>query len=474
MATKEIKTYGDLESFDNNDKIFAFSESLQKFGFLPAGILSQSHGYACRRWDINNASPVGEAVGDIDYLRNLPSLLGLGCYLVDRNHGRKKLDPTNHYKFATGEPAALDGTMGDYMWGWGTKWYYAWWVEGSYYYEAASLKPIPGRWNYVIPVASTAAIGVSVVDREAQELVSVINASEKYRGGNNDASKDGNFNTQLGRAATALTTETFGSYARKKGQGWEGYWYSHAAVVGLLTRIIFGTRNVQSAYNPNKDPNGLYQGGLGAGVTGAGTWWTDSGEDQFGAYPFLSTDVGVELGDSCGVVSRNVLGPSGETLSAVSIPVFFGLKNFYGYLNRWERGKLISKNADGSGDVYVVPLFHSNYDMNSLAGLDMVATLPATSNASWEYIIQLSMQNLCHTPTVVGGSASTYYCDGLHNNNATSGLRVPAVGGHAHSGSNAGSEYLSASNAVSASSAYYGSPLCEAEENWDTKPVLVS
>ncbi len=466
----------DLPSFDKirpEDRMFTHVPSFGQIGYIPTGLITQG-GVAIRRWNMTQSTPIGEAVGDIGFLRELPNLLGLGCYLVDRNHGRRKLDPANHYKFATGEAAALDGSMGDYMWGWGTKWYYAWWVEGNYYYEAASLKPIRGKWNYVIPVGSTSAIGGSVVDRETLELVSVINTSERFRGGNNNANFDAAFNTQLGRVATMLNTATFGAYARKKGLGWEGYWYAHAAIVGILTRIIFGTRHIQAAYNANKDANGLYQGGFGPGVTAAGTWWNGTGEGQFALYPFLPTNIGIELGDACGVVSHDVPGPSGEVLQTVSVPVFFGLKNFYGYMMRWERGKLISKNADGSGDVYVVPQLYSDYDMNSIAGLVKAATLPATSNASYEYIIQLSMNRLCHTPTVVGGSSATYYADGLYNNNATSGLRVPAVGGVACNGAHAGPEYLAASNVVSTSLACYVSPLCEADENWDTTPVMVS
>jgi len=84
------------------------------------------------------------------------------------------------------------------------------------------------------------------------------------------------------------------------------------------------------------------------------------------------------------------------------------------------------------------------------------------------------MQNLSHTPTVVGGSPSTYYADSLYNNNATSGLRVPAVGGFANSGGFDGPEYLLATYAVTASHAYFGSPLCESEDNWDTTPVIVA
>ncbi len=468
--TIDLSALDKLAAVESSDLVLGYSASGKKFGFIPVSFVTND-GYACRRWNMSQSSPVGEAVGNLDYLRALPELLGLGCYLVDRNHGRRKLDPTNHYKFATGEVAALDGSMGDYMWGWGTKWYYAWWVEGNYYYEAISLKPIPGKENYVVPVASTSALGVSVVDRTNLELVSVVSTAAQYRGGNDDATKDGNYNTLLGRAATSLNAATFGSYARKKGDGWEGYWYAHAAAIGILERVILGTRHIQSAYNANKDANGLYQGGLGAGVTGCGSFW----ESKFGLSPFLPTTVGIELGDACGVSSFAVNGENNATLATVNVPVFFGLKHAgYGYLGRWERGLLINKVAGGGGDIYVLPKLYSTYSMSSLDGLKKVASVPAAAVAStWEYTKQVSMSHLCHVPTVTGATASTDYADGFYNDNAVSGLRVPSRGGSANNGGHAGPEYLNVNGGVSTSSACFGSPLCEAEEDWDTTPLMV-
>lgn len=459
-----------LNVVDENDLVLGYSKAGKKFGFVPVSFVTNG-GYACRRWNMNNSSPTGEAVGYLEYLRNLPSLLGLGCYLVDKNHGRRKLDPTNHYKFATGETAKLDGTMGDYMWGWSTKWYYAWWVEGSYYYEAASLKPIPGRYNYVIPVASTSALGVSIVDRENNELVSVVNESARYRGGDNDAAKDSTYKTFLGRAATCLSAETFGSYARKKGEGWEGYWYAHSGIIGALFRIIFGTRNVQSAYNANKDSNGLFQGGLGYGVVGSGHWWSSA--DGYNFYPFLPTSAGVELADNCGVSNYAVKGADGSTVCTVPIPSFFGLKNFFGYLTRYGRGELISKKADGSGDMYIVPRLHSTYSMSSLTGLTKAASFPkSVFGDSFDYIKQLSMQNLCHTPVLTGGTSSTYYADCFYIPTRGPILCVPSRGGSTGLFLEAGLETLFVSNGVSESSAAGVSPLCEADEDWDTTPFL--
>lgn len=100
-----------------------------------------------------------------------------------------------------------------------------------------------------------------------------------------NAAKDSTYKTLLGRAATGLSAETFGAYARKKGEGWEGYWYAHSGIIGALFRIIFGTRNVQSAYNANKDSNGLFQGGLGKALLVLVLGW--SGADGYGTYPFL-------------------------------------------------------------------------------------------------------------------------------------------------------------------------------------------
>ena len=459
-----------LNSVDENDLILGFNKKAKKVGWMNASHITKG-GYACRRWNMNHSSPVGEAVGNIEYLRNLPALLGLGCYLVDKNHGRRKLDPTNHYKFATGEVAKLDGSMGDYMWGWNTKFYYAWWVEGYYYYEAASLNPIPGKLNYLIPVASVSAIGPATIDRTNMELVSVINITAQYRGGDNNASFDGAFNTQLGRAACKFTAAQAGEYARKKGEGWEAGWYAHHAIISALFRIIFGTRNMQDAVNPNKDSNGLYQGGLGAGASDLGSWW--SGEDGYNLYPCIPTDAAVDMADGCGEKVIKVKIKEGTTKD-VKIPVFFGLKNFFAYMYHWERGVLISKKAGGGGDVYVTPKLYSSYSISSLAGMTKVSEIPAAKVASqWEYVSQLSMQHLCHKPTVTAGTASTFYADGFYNDNAVSGLRVPLVSANGDNGSICGPEYVNANCDGSWSSAGYGVLLCEAAENWDTTPILV-
>ena len=124
----------------------------------------------------------------------------------------------------------------------------------------------------------------------------------QYRGGTNVADWDNTYRSLLGKVATNYSATTAGTYARKRGEGWEAGWFTTNAVVSYLTRIILGTRHIQASVNPEKDANGLYQGGLGAGVTGvstgAGQWWTD----QFSYNPFIPTSLGIEQGDYLGTI----------------------------------------------------------------------------------------------------------------------------------------------------------------------------
>ena len=102
MGKKQLKNLDVSPSMTDADFLYGRSTSAGKNVKFPVSLLL-GNGYACRRWNLNLSTPVGEAVGSIDYLRNLPSLIGLGCYLVDDAHNRRKLDPSNHYKLATGE-----------------------------------------------------------------------------------------------------------------------------------------------------------------------------------------------------------------------------------------------------------------------------------------------------------------------------------------------------------------------------------
>jgi hypothetical protein len=454
MAKKELNSLPDFTTLGDGDKIFGKSFSGNMFGFFPGSIFN-GKGYACRRWNESLATPVGEAYGNLDYLRELPSLLGLGCYLVADNRERRKLSPTNHYNFTDGSVAALDGTQGQYMWCWNAH-YYACWLEGGYWYEAVSLSPIPGKQCYYVPEGGTSALGSGVIDRDSLTLCSLVNNAAKYRGGNNNSTLDGTYKTQLGKAATQISTKNFSAYARKRGEGWDANWYVAQAVPEYLFRIIFGTRHIQTAVNANKDSNGLYQGGLGAGVTNMPDW---SGYNE--NYPIIPTSAGVELADACGEATYNVLNESGTTVYAAKIPSFFGLKNFYGHLYRGVRGLVINAGAEKT-EAFVAPSLYADYNDASVAGLIKATECPRTEG----YITKISMNKLCALPTAVAGSSATYYPDYFYTNASSSqGLRLRLSGGYAYAGAQAGASLTYATYASSLATAYLSSPLCYFRED---------
>jgi hypothetical protein len=429
-----------------------------KFGLFSI-IKSRDMKIAARRWNQTQATPIGEAWGNIDLLRNLPAELGLGCYLTTDDRISKKLDPTNHYKFADGTPAALDGSLGQYMWCWRDM-YYAWWVEGDYFYEGVSFNPIEKKNGecYRIPAGGTSALGNGVVDRTNLILCSLISDDPQYRGGNNNVAYDGTYRTFLGKPATSIAMTNFSVYARKRGEGWESQWYVSRAVQEYLFRIIMGTRNSQTALNPEKDANGLYQGGLGPGFTDvpSADWNTYNGY-----YPLVPTSAGVELGDSVGVAEYDIPNEDGSVFRNAKIPVFFGLKNLYGNLWTGVRG-LITDAGPEISSVYVAPSLYANYANDSVEGMIKAAETYRTES----YIKKLSMNKLCCMPTEGGASSSTFYCDYHYvNHNTSQGLRGRLAGSSASFGANAGAFVSGSAYAVAYSSSSFSAALCFFEED---------
>ncbi len=426
-----------------------------------------------RRWNVNNSTPVAaDAVGNLDMLANLASVLGLGCYLVDDGHNRQKLNPSNHNKLATGETVALDGTNGQYMWGTGTDLYYADFYEGDYYYEIVSTQAIPGRMQYHIPVFSTSALGAGVMDRTNLKLCSIINSAAQYRGGNGSAISSGSASSsilsQLGYPATSIAISQFEVYGRARGEGWGAGWAWINTIIGALMRIVFGNRNIQAAYNANRDANGLYQGGLGSGVSGLGSW------DTFNGYfPVIPTSAGVSMGDGVGVYTHNVLNSSGGTHYAAPVPVFFGLKNHYGHLWRGLNRIIGVKQADKSYKFYVAKSSRSEWNYSDTANMLYVGQTPP-GTGSWDYIKKLSMNGLSGIPTELGATSSTYYCDGAYLDTSTSGFRSPLGSGNAYLGDNAGSACFLGNYAPSHATAYLSSPLCETPGDFDPTQIILT
>lgn len=423
---------------------------------------------AGRYWNTANATPTAAGYyGSLQALRDLPKKLGLGRYLVTDDRKKRKLDPTDSTKYEDGSPSALDGAQGQCMWCW-NDFIANIFTEGGNLVKCVTFdKPVGNGVSIRVPAGGTSWLGAGVMDRTNQKLCSVISDAEQYRGGGGSALKASSYSkapaadakqlTMLGMPATNISTTNFGTYARKRGEGWEANWFVAQFVVEFLFEVIMGTQNSQADYKAEKDANGLYQGGFGTGVTDMPNWDTYNGY-----YPVIPTAVGLEAGDGVCLVDYNLPNAEGGTFKSFKVPVFFGLMHAgYGSLWRWVRG-LIMDAGEEKSEVYVSRSMFAAFDPSTVSDKIKVAECPRTSG----WIKRKSYNGLCCMPTEVGASPTTNYCDQFYTDAATSkGLRVRAAGGIAHNGAGAGASCTSTCSAAAGTGTICSSPLCYFEED---------
>ena len=467
----KAKKISQIEEFANQNssiQLLGYDPTSNKVGSMPLAAITSKTAYCGCRWKKSEAKPEGEPFGDLTMLANLPSILGLGGYLVRNDHTRRKLDPNNHRLFASGGVAALDGTMGHYQWGWNVPWYYAHWEDDIYECEAISTAPISGHWNYKIPVASMSCSGAAALDRTNLLLVSFCNRTAQYRGGDNKPDNDDKWNTLLGKAVNSVNEELLQDYAEKNGDRWGASMFQMVFAIGVLTRIIFHNRNIQAPYNAALTADGLHQGGLGLGIDNVAS-------DYGGQYATLDLDALADKGDALGVFSVSVDKGDGTSKVIRNIPCFFGLKNWYHNMWMMMHGVILQATANKTFDVYILRKWtKAAVNTSSTSGFVKVGSIPAASAEGWLWTKRMNLDNLIMFPLEFGGSPSTYYSDGFYHPAITSGVRGLAAFCYASAGSAAGSCALAANLGLTVSYVDYGAFLCEADEDWDTEAFYVA
>jgi hypothetical protein len=466
MKATKIDAIEEFQNINSSIGLLGFDKNSKKHGFVPITSITSKTSYCGVRFRKDTATPEGEPYGDLTMLSNLPAVLGLGGYLVQNDHSRRKLATDNHFKFASGGTAALDGTMGHYQWGWNIPWYYSHWEDDTYEYEAISTAPMSGRWNYKVPVASMSASGAAALDRTNSILVSFCNRTAQYRGGLNNSTLDGLWNTQIGKPYVGINPESIQDYAEKNGDHWGASMSVMVFAVGALCRIVFHNRNIQAAYNATLTSDGLHQGGLGIGV--------DNVAAQFGSqYATCDIDCLADQGDALGVFSKTIDKGDGTSLVIKNIPCFFGLKNFYHYLTVTMHGVILSYNTDKSIDVYILRKWTSDaVNTTNTNGFVKIGTIPSES-ANWYYIKKMNLDNMNIFPLEFGGSESTYYADAMYHYGQTSGLRALLALGYANNGGQAGLGCFYGPYAPSYADGNVSAFLCEADEDWNTEATWV-
>jgi hypothetical protein len=460
MDTRELNNVDTVYEVNANMVAIGYDKAGQKYIGIAAGALTET-GYAGCRWAKDSANTEGEPCGSIHKILMFPQLIGLGCYLVQNNHSRRKLSADNSYKFEDGSAAALDGSMGHYQWGTGRQMYYSQWEDAKYCYEAFDIKPIPGHWNYLIPVFSRSATGNCAIDRTNSTLVSYINASTQYRGGNNDVGRDALYTSQLGKCVSNMPTSTLSDCARKNGNMWDANLPFVQYITGALMRVLFHNRNIQAAFNSSLTAEGLRQGGMSPGLSQITNDWAG-----------LDLSAGADKGDITSVLTATM--PSNGGTTNVTFPSFFGLKNWF--KSHWcmYNGQCFVCNPNGSQNAFSIEKW-SGQALNNTTTNDkvLVATTPPQSGGNWMWTTKLSSNRLCGIPTAAGGSETTYYADGYYNPGVGTGLFGVIGLGHVDCGGWGGSACVAGNNAPG----YYyvgGSAfLCEADNEWSLVPFMV-
>lgn len=407
-------------------------------------------------WDITVSNPKPTRIGKMELHKELPlQSLMRRCILKDDGKVNYYLHANDSTKRDNGAAADLTGKDGQYMVELPNM-YVRFEMDGNKCRHLQSTQPLPGfhlwRKDYVSAVEAT-------VQRSTNTLAAVCSTDVDYRGGNNDASRDGTYKTQLGMPATSISLTNFRAYARKRGSTeWNCNLYHTHRKMWWLYAIEYANFNCQDTFNAELDENGYRQGGLGAGVTTLnGTKWSN-----FNGYnPVIPCGTTNSLGNHSGVVDYTMPSEYDTTTTVVGVPSYRGVENPFGHIWKWTDGCkcLIQSEASGGLSEFYVCDEPANFTSSGVANYQLRGVLPRKEGYVKALILGEDGEIM---PLEVGAGSTTYFCDYFYTSIPESGVSERGVlfGGIAYSGAGAGFVYANAISSAAYTIAYFGSRLC--------------
>lgn len=409
-------------------------------------------------WDITVSNPKPTRIGKMELHKELPlQSLMRRCILKDDGKVNYYLHANDSTKRDNGAAADLTGKDGQYMVELPNM-YVRFEMDGNKCRHLQSTQPLPGfhlwRKDYVSAIEAT-------VQRSTNTLAAVCSTDVDYRGGNNDASRDGTYKTQLGMPATSISLTNFRAYARKRGSTeWNCNLYHTHRKLWWLFAVEYANFNSQAAFDAELDENGYHQGGLSLGVTTLNsTKWSNFN----GYYPVVPCGTTNRLGNHSGVVEYtmpNEYDPGVET--KVNVPSYRGVENPFGHTWKWTDGCkcLIQSEANGGLSEFYVCDDPASFTSSGVANYKLRGNLPRKEGYVKILILGEDGEIM---PLEVGAGSTTYFCDYFYTSIPASGVSERGVlfGGYALAGANAGfvcarTHYTTASYA----DANVGSRLC--------------
>ena len=291
------------------------------------------------------------------------------------------------------------------------------------------------------------------------KLASVKNNSPRFRGGNNDSSKDSAYNTLLQMPATNISLTECRTYARRRkanSSEWNLYTFQIHKILYWLFVVEYATRNSQKAINNTLTTEGYHQGGLGDGPTSANdsNWYS-----LFSYYPFIPIGTSDSLGNNTGQVTYASLNDSGTVWCITQSNRYRGIENPFGHIWKWVDGihVQVESGENGESKVYVTDNPSLWQDSNN-NNYNYVGN--ETRVNSYVKDILFDDGNIMCSDSQT--SSTQYYCDYHYVNIPSSGssLRAVRFGGAANCSSIAGFVFSSTNNAPSSQYAIIGSRLC--------------
>lgn len=368
-------------------------------------------------WDVNQFSPDVTRIGIPELHRTLPCHQLRGCLLADNGTVNEYL-PQNDWTSAT-----RDGSKGQVMVEIPEMWM-KFEVDGDMRRVLLSPVPIGGFKHYQKRYVSAYE---ATIQRSTNKLASVVNASEDYRGGRNDASLDDTAYTLLGKPAGGYAKDAYRTYARNRfpNAAWNMYVYDVHCQLTWLFVVEYATLNSQKAYNAELTADGYHQGGLGNGVTNM----THKEQVELQYSPVVACGYTDGFGNNTGVKDISIALSWGDKI--FSVCRYRGVENIIGSLSAIVDGLWLKAN----GAAFV-----------KTEAATFTSTMPSDSELTcWRrsdggYIRNIddsAFVNGWSIPKAIGGNDNTYYCDYNTLNQDTDDL-CAYLGGSQTSFNNAG------------------------------------
>lgn len=459
MAEKLIKEKDlpKVTSISSNDYLRAVTEDGKAVLVKTDSVFAPvpTHYWYGAEFNINASNPSVTRIGSLDLLRECPIQNNMRrCVLKDNGDVNYYLHDNNSELTETGVKADLSGNDGQVM------------VELELYcrFETKadmarilfSTIELPGFTRFKGYVSAYEAS----LDRTNDKLSSVVNSTERYRGGNNNAEWDGTPKSLLGMPATSISLINFQKYARNRGSSkWNCNTYNVQMLLYWLFVVEHGTRDSQAPITTELTPEGFKKGGLGEGVTTL----SDSAWSSFNSYnPFIKCGITNSLGNKTGAVSFKMPADYGDL--TVEVPSYHGIENPFGHIWKWTDGckVLIQSDADGGKSLFYTCNNPSDFHFDGTSNYKLAGSLPRSSGYIKEVLFGSDGDIL---PKEIGGGSSSYFCDYFYTSTPDSGVSERGVrfSGIADNGSNAGFACSNTHDTASAAHAWLGSRLCYLE-----------